>query len=380
MLIARKFSLRPDRLVLYNEITPDCNTIKETINTNSNNSSTNKFKIRNNNNNRNNQIQYDAFQNIESVKLYDIIPKVIETIPIKKILIKKYHNFRISHNANKTMKEKINWLYYLSKNRYKQTYSGKHIYNYKLSFITLTLPSNQIHTTSFITKHIFNQFLTEIRSRSKMKNYVWRLEFQKNKNVHYHLVTDSYLDYFFIQKIWNRIINKFGYVDVYTKKFNNLNLSQYNKITNNNNKIDFEIIKSRYLKGIKSKWKEPNTVDVKSVINRKSISNYIAKYFSKNSTDENSCNPLDNVNNSFSLRLWFCSRTLSKLKSIKDYFENVNYNISYVIEKCSKYKYIHHKYVTVVYYKIVSYSNRFARFLDKLLRNYANDLGYVSSS
>ena len=244
MLIAPKFSLRPDRLVLYNEVTPTNKTI---------NGSINNYEIESNNKKEN-----------------QIVDKKVK-------LKKKYHNFRISHNANKTMKEKINWLYYLSKSRYKQTYSGKHIYNYKLSFITLTLPSKQVHNTSFITKNIFNQFLTEIRTRSKMNNYVWRLEFQKNKNVHYHLVTDSYLDYFFIQKIWNRIINKFGYVDNYINKFKDLSLSQYNNLTNKNNKIDFEIINRRYLKGKKTNWKEPNTVDVKSVQNRKSIGNYIAK-------------------------------------------------------------------------------------------------------
>lgn len=347
MLIAKKFSLRPDKLVLYNEINPDYKTYKGNIN---------DYNHEKENINRN--------------------QKKIKKITLKK----KFHNFNISHNANKTMKEKINWLYYLSKSRYKKTYTNKSIYNYKLSFITLTLPSKQMHSTSFITKNIFNQFLTEIRNRSKMSNYVWRLEFQNNRNVHYHLVTDSYLDYFFIQKIWNRVINKYGYVDVYSNKFNTLSLDQYNKITNNNNKTDFEIVKKRYLKGIKSQWKEPNTVDVKSVINRKSISNYIAKYFSKNSTNKNNCNELDNEDNSFSLRLWFCSRTLSKLKSIRDYFENVNYNIKFVIESCSKFKYVQHKYVTVIYYSIVNYSSRYARFIDKLLRSYAKEIGYVSSS
>jgi hypothetical protein len=297
-----------------------------------------------------------------------------------KTIIKKFHNFNISHNANKTIKEKINWLYYLSKSRYKQTYSGKSIYNYKLSFITLTLPSTQIHSTSFITKNIWNHFLVEIRKVAKMDNYVWRLEFQENRNVHYHLVSDSYLDYYMILKVWNRIINKFGYVDAYSKRFNKLSLDAYNKLTNSNNKIDFEIIKKRYLKGLKNKWMVPNSVDVKSVMNRKKISNYIAKYFGKSSNNENNCNSLDNENNSFSLRLWFCSRTLSKLKSVTDYFENVSYNINFIIQSCSKFKYVHHKYVTVVYFTIQLFSNRFAKFIDKLLKNYAKETGYIPSS
>jgi len=346
MIIAQKFSLRPDKLVLYNEIT------------------------------HSNRAHSGDIENYNPVNV--IAKSNTDKSDIKKIT-KKFHNFEISKNANKTMREKINWLYYLSKNRYKKTYTGKSIYNYKLSFVTLTLPSTQIHTTAFITKNIFNQFLTEIRTRSGMNNYVWRLEFQKNRNVHYHLVTDAYLDYHFILKIWNRIINKFGYVDSYAQRFRNMNLSKYNEITNKYNKIDFDVIKKRYAKGIKSKWMQPNSVDVKSVVSNKAIGNYIAKYFSKDSDADNKCNSLDNEKNSFSLRLWFCSRTLSKLKSVNDYIEAVPYNAEYVLKKCSELKYVYHKYVTVVYYKMKLFSSKFGKFISKLLRNYANEVGYISS-
>lgn len=347
MMIAKKFSLRPNKLVLYNEISRGF-TLEE----------------------------IETQQRI-SEKL--VIEKK-ELVKTKNKIEKKFHNFKISKNAYRNMQEKINWLYYLSKSRNKQTYTGKNIYNFKLAFITLTLPSVQRHPTSEITKKVFNQFLTELRQSSKMQNYVWRLEFQKNRNVHYHLVTDSYLDYFLIRKIWNRNLKKLGYIEEYKNKFKDLSLYDYNKITNKNNKVDFSVIKKRYSKGKKENWKNPNTVDVKSVYNNKTIANYISKYFGKDSNEQNECNSLDNESNSFGLRLWFCSRKLSKLISVRDYIENANYNVEYILKFCSTMKYKVHKYCVVVYYKLNKKVNEFSRFLDSLFRSYAKSVGYECSS
>lgn len=346
MLVAKRFSLRPDKLVLYNEVTPTYKTINNI----------NELEI------------------IPNVKINaNIIEKFKPTVK------KQFHQFKISDNAYRNLKEKINWLYYLSKTRYKQTYTKKHIYTFRLSFLTLTLPSIQKHSTSFITKNIFNQFLIEIRTRCKMNNYVWRLEFQKNGNVHYHLISDSYIDYFMCLTVWNRIINKYGYVDDYQKKFKGKSLYEYNQMTNKYNKTDFQIIKNRYTKGVKMNWLNPNSVDVKSVTNKKAIANYISKYFSKNPIGNSICNKLDNEINSKSLRLWFCSRTLSKLKSITDYVENYKYDIEYFLSKCSEIKYVYHQYVTIIYFKIKDYKNRFSKLIDLVLRNYAKEIGYKSA-
>lgn len=134
--------------------------------------------------------------------------RVVSMVEKSKPTVKKsFHNFRISDNAFRTMKRRINWLYYLSKSRYKKTISGKEIYNFKMSFITLTLPSVQVHPTKIITEKILNHFLTILRQKYNMQNYVWRLEFQNNGNVHYHLVTDSYVDFFVLRSNW---LQRFG--------------------------------------------------------------------------------------------------------------------------------------------------------------------------
>lgn len=293
---------------------------------------------------------------------------------------RKSHNFTISENAYRTLKQKINWLYYLSKSRYQKTYNGREIYNFKINFITLTLPTLQLTPTKECTSALLNTFLTEIRQRTKMENYVWRLEFQKNGNVHYHIVTDTYLDYFFCLKIWNRILDNNGYIQPYTDKMQNLSLSEYNQQFNSSGKTDFSEIAKRYAKGKTCGWSQPNTVDVKSVISKKAISNYISKYFSKDASNGTIKNELDNEENSENMRLWYCSRSLSKLKSISNFCEAVEYDLFAIVSYCDDKKTIFTKYAKIIYFEITSMIGNARKWIEMLLKKYALDMNYVPAT
>lgn len=300
---------------------------------------------------------------------------------VNKAKIKRQkHNFKISDNAYRTLKRRINWLYYLAKSKQVKTYSGKDIFNFKIGFVTLTLPSPQQTCTQELTNTVFNQFLTEIRQRTKMQNYVWRLEFQKNGNAHYHLVTDTYLDYFFVLKIWNRILSNYGYIQPYTEKFSKMSLSDYCGHVNAAGNIPFNILAKRYAKGKKTKWQQPNTVDVKSVVSKKAISNYLSKYFSKDSSHNTIKNQHDNEANSNNLRLWFCSRSLSKLKTVTDFCEAVEYDIFSVIETAKRMRTKFYKYVRVYYFDIFNLSGWCRKFVEILLKDYAKKQGYIPST
>ena len=175
----------------------------------------------------------------------------------------RFHGFKLSASGRKTMQLKINWLYFLAKSRYKKNLEGKEIFNFKMNFMTLTLPSKQVHPTAVITKEAFNQFLTEVRERFKMDNYVWRIEFQKNGNVHYHIVTDTFCEFAIIQKIWNRCLSKLGYIAAYHKKHAFMSLNDYVSEYSCNGKTPFDVLKKRYLRGKQLNWSAPNSVDVK---------------------------------------------------------------------------------------------------------------------
>ena len=295
-------------------------------------------------------------------------------------LKKSFHNFTISDNAYRTLKRKINWLYYLAKSKNRITSNGKQIFNFKIAFMTFTLPSAQKSPTNVITSQLFNQLLTELRTEYNMCNYVWRLEFQQNKNVHYHLVTDTYVDYFELQKRWNRILYKHGYVQEYQKKFSAMTLNDYFKYSTRFKVKDFKEVAQTYFKAKAVNWSQPPTVDVKSVISNKAISNYISKYFAKDAKNEVVKNDLDNEDNSKSLRLWYCSRSLSKLNSISDFCERVEYDVFSLVKTAKNLRTHFAKYATSFYFKFADLSTYSRVFIEKLLRKYAYDGGYIAAS
>lgn len=307
--------------------------------------------------------------------------------PGKSKVKKTFHNFKISTNAKRLLRKKIEWLFYLAKKRQISTYSGKTIFNFKVSFLTLTLPAEQKEPTKFITNNYFNQFLTELRQRVDLKNYVWRLEFQKNKNVHYHILTDTYVDYNFAKKVWNRILSKGCYIDNYRKKFENLSLFEYEKTTNSNKKTSFYIIKKRYLAGKKNKWKNPNSIDIKSLKSHRKVTAYISKYFGKNTKapgepahlSHPSCNPLDNEKNSKSVRLWFCSRKLSKLDAIKNFTQDCKHGWVRKIKEVKNVREIVHDYATSFFYSFSDMSKSVYLEASRELNNYALLSGYFDT-
>lgn len=230
-----------------------------------------------------------------------------------KNLKKKRNNMSLSRASKKKMLDSINSMYCLSKGRKVEYKKGKYIYNFKCSFITLTLPSEQVHSDKTIKSQCLNQFLIELRKKYKVKNYVWKAELQSNGNIHFHIVTDKYVNYLALRWRWNRIINKLGYVKKYSDRMSKLSLSQYAKLR----KKSISEVKEAYAKGKRCKWTNPNSVDVKSVKSDDELAIYLAKYLTKKASKEE-------TNNDLSLKLraedfgniWGRSSSLAKLKYI----------------------------------------------------------------
>lgn len=236
------------------------------------------------------------------------------TSAAQKKLEKKFHNFELSVNSARNLKDKISYLFQYAKSRTIKTSTGKTIPNFKVAFITLTLPTKQKHSTAEITSVCLDDFLQKCRRYLNMQNYVWRMEFQANGNVHYHLATDSYIDYFWLLKEWNRSLNKLNYINDYQHQMQGLSYSEYKKRYSQGGQIPAQTLYKRYQQGVAYKWTNPNSVDVKNAKNSDNIAFYISKYFSKKEKSAK-CNPLDNEANSFALRLCFWSRSLSRCKA-----------------------------------------------------------------
>ena len=115
---------------------------------------------------------------------------------------------------------------------------------------------------------MLRKFIDNCRYKYGLKNYVWKVEAQKNGNIHAHFTTDTFIHYRDLLKTWNKILEKEGLIDEFEKEH---------------------------------KHRNPNSVDVKSVKSVKSIASYMAKYMCKN----------DESKRIIKGRLWGCNYLLS---------------------------------------------------------------------
>jgi len=345
--ILEKASIRPNSIVFYN-----------------------KF-IKNNIDTVNRKISYSAISEIKNLTSKNEIIKQPES---------NKHNFEISVKASKRIKEKVTWLYHLAKTQTITTHNNKVLYSFKMNFITLTLPSLQKHPTSEIINKCLNQFFIECKSQFNLVNYVWRLEYQKNGNAHFHIATDTYIEYWKARTIWNRNINKLGYVNDYQNKNIGKTFQEYLKENPINEFTTFEKLKERFSYGSASRWSNPNTVDVRCVTNSKNIAFYISKYITKKSTEK--LNPIvserEEINSN--LRLWFCSRSLSKVDKIDIFLENCSDKIKMIFSELQKVKVLIHDYCEVYYFDIKEQNNNWKAFFREILFDYASDVGYFKKS
>lgn len=263
----------------------------------------------------------------------------------------------LSRTSVRNIKDSVMSMYILSKPRTVKINAKKYIYNYRQSFITLTLPSKQIHSDIEI-KICLDRFLTIMRNNFNIKNYVWKAELQKNENIHFHLTIDKYIHYNAIRYYWNQCINRLGYVNRYSDKMQKLSLNGYALLRN---KIPIEV-KDVYVRGVRSKWSTPNSVDVFSVRTDKDVSNYLSKYFAKN--EENN---LDKDRIASFGKVWSRSQSLSRLKYRNkiDYYEIKEY-LDKLLTFTKAVKSITYDYCTVIYIK--------SSLLPKILLNQFNTM------
>lgn len=203
-----------------------------------------------------------------------------------------------------------------------------------VTFVTLTLPSKQLHHDNTLKNECLDPFLEWVREKKgwNVKAYLWRAESQKNGNVHFHIVLDRWIDHERIRKKWNQLINRLGYIDRYrkTQKYiyqdgfvyresqaekqieslmylveqckkdsklipdtrfidNPMIRNTLNEIILTRQSLDesvsrmlvYRIQKTAYDAGATSGWDNPNTTDVHKLGSVNSISAYVTKYVSK---------------------------------------------------------------------------------------------------
>lgn len=179
------------------------------------------------------------------------------------------HKNKLSPKAISRIKTAINWLIVSAKEKYVYNKATNKRFNFKVNLITLTIPD----TKEKITEHAFktklmHPFLVYMKKYYGLKNYVWKVEFQKNGKLHLHLTTDTFISHHVLRHYWNSLLKKNNFMDEFIEKY---------------------------------KHDNPNSTDVHAVWKVKNLGAYISKYMSKNEETEEIING----------RIWGCNYELS---------------------------------------------------------------------
>lgn len=292
---------------------------------------------------------------------------------------KKYNNlsikkssYQLSNNSKRQLMRSVNNLAFLSQPRNIVSKKGKVYKNFRIGFITLTLPSRQIHSDTIIKKKCLDHLFQELRTFYSVKNYVWKAELQRNGNIHFHIFLDKYVDYNAVKRRWNRIVNKLGYVDRYSSKMSELSLLEYARLRGKK----VEEIKEVYAKGCKNKWKSPNSVDCKIAKSSKEIGAYMAKYLLKDVTKkELSEEDIERIR-AFG-KFWSRSQSLSKLKHQNAFLkEEIKAEIDYIIKEIKSTTVYFGNWFTVIKYRFEDLPGKAQEFIRLILYENAKMYDY----
>lgn len=190
----------------------------------------------------------------------------------------------LSDRARRRLKRSIQWLCELAEPKSIHDVHTHRTWISKVQFITLTLPGKMLHNPKEIKQQCMDPFLTNLRNRGIIKNYVWVMEHHKSGTVHFHLATDSFIKWHVLRRYWNSAIENLGYVSRWSERMRNMHSDEYITQHMQRNRSTFDEAHASYIAGKRSNWRDPNSTDIHSVSRIKNLSSYIAKYMSKASS------------------------------------------------------------------------------------------------
>lgn len=221
----------------------------------------------------------------------------------------------LSRNSQKKLKKKVNWLCFASEQRNIKLKTGQKIRKFRSAMITLHLPGKQMHDHSLFTSKCLNNFLNLLRQKHNLKNYIWKVELQKNGKIHYHVVVDIPVPHEEVRKYWNSSLELLGYVTRYHHRFSKMTYNEYRNLRKSQGESSEKKILQGWNYGNESNWKSPNCTDIHSLKKVKNAAAYVAKYLSKKSHEGADRNYQESLKK-LTGRLWGCSQSLSRLNNL----------------------------------------------------------------
>lgn len=192
-------------------------------------------------------------------------------------IFSKAYTGKVSSAVDRRIRKAVDILIQKSppQNIYNPVIKAHHAFT--LGFVTLTISDNTAITGKEAHRLLLRPFLRRMRTMGRF-SYIWKAEFQKRGQLHYHITWNRWIHYDFIKREWNKLQRKAGLL----QKF-----------------------------GLKHGHYNPNSTDVHSVYRVKDIGGYLSKYLSKSNSK------------ALKGKVWDCSRDL-KIKRFNVIMENEN--------------------------------------------------------
>jgi hypothetical protein len=180
----------------------------------------------------------------------------------------KSYTGELTPYAKKKLKRAIQLMVAIAKDKEATHFKSGKSFKFKLNFITLTLPAAQGETTDKEIKVCLDNWIKRAKRKYQLKSYVWRAERQANGNLHFHMITDTYIRYDHIRNDWNSVLYPTGLIAKYQQKHG---------------------------------LKQPNSTDVHAISRIRNLSSYFIKYMSKGRKQDEK--PIEG-------KVWDCSTNL----------------------------------------------------------------------
>lgn len=200
-------------------------------------------------------------------------PKVEEyRFKFNKSESKKPYSGKVTTHSQRRIRKAVQIL--VQKSNWQQVYNPitMKAFRFKLTFITLTIPdlANGLSGKESY-KLLLKPFIQTMQRVHGMRDYIWKAELQQRGTIHYHITTNTFINYMHIKKRWNQLLDKAGLMQDYKEKHGHSN---------------------------------PNSTDVHKVYNDDNIESYLEKYISKDNNSDMSIHG----------KVWDCSISLKSNK------------------------------------------------------------------
>ncbi len=261
---------------------------------------------------------------------------------------RKSHGY-ISPIAKRKITKAIDYLLLLSSDKKVHSLRTGRKFTFKIAFITLTLPSKQIHTDKEIKRKCLNHFLIAIQRKFKVSNYIWRSEKQQNGNLHFHILIDKFIHWNDVRNLWNNIINKLGYVDRYQTRMKEFYKDGFKEMKNVSKSWNVAKQKESYKRNLATDFQNPNSTDIHSIKKIHNLTNYFVKYMTKNEPTCNNTNQNEDEFTTSTGATWAASKNLQKIKGAKTEIDSqIDEEIKKLVDnhKCKMYT---SDYFSVIY-------------------------------